>query len=279
MKKFIIILLSNLIGFHLALSYETTVGGYLIEDITLNVPDVFNDINEALSWLDTKSISKDATATILVSNGSYTYDDTIVIDHPNANRIHITGESSSSVTLSFAVDTDGITCNDGNALGLINGLTIEGSVSQGIPVGILSTRGSSIYIGSDVIIREFGKGISADSNSTIFCEGVTVNDCTKVGFQSAGSSNIYASYSTSDNNRYGYSCAIGSSMAISGSQILNNEKGVMALESSTVRCESCTISNNTVGIQCQENSFVRDTSATYSGNTTDQVTLTGGMIE
>ncbi len=95
-----------------------TVGGILItdsafitEDMTLNVPTDYADINEALDFLSAFRIKDNAIVTIQVADGTYTYTEEIVINHPDSAFIRLIGNETdpSACTLLNPVSSSIIT--------------------------------------------------------------------------------------------------------------------------------------------------------------------------
>ena len=93
----------------------------------------YASIAKALSSIAGKLIASGVTVTIQVADGSYTVSSTITIDHPDADKIQILGNTSAETTVAItSIDTTAKT------------ITVAGDYTGSIAVGdILALTGSS----------------------------------------------------------------------------------------------------------------------------------------
>lgn len=231
------------------------VGGLIVEDVTLNVPSDYSDINEALLYLDDKSISSSAYVTIQIADGTYSNYQTVYVSHTDGSQIKILGNASSpsNVVIEFASNQSGITCNEGSHLFSIDGVTLKG---DGTGTGVRASRNSSLAMGANVIIDGFHTGINAVWGSQIVAgSGITIKN--------NGTHGVLANRAT---------------VLISNATVTNNGNGVYANSSSYIKIENGTISNNNYGIRSWQGSYVDDTGTSFSGNTTNSETAYSGVI-
>ncbi len=233
-------------------------GGVVIEDITLSVPSSYMSIQEAIDSLSGKSIKSDATVTIQVANGTYNAQETISINHPNADRIQLLGNTSDAtqVVLNFKDSAFGMRVTGGARLKLFNGFTLVGGSN---PIhGIYVNHGSGLICGPEIIVQDFNIGIMAADNSSIGCLFASSTSNSSHGFYATNNSTIEAHYSTSSNNGgSGYMSARGSSVIVNNSHSLNNGViGYHAIEFAFVMADSVTVSGNPVSFQADRGAYI-----------------------
>lgn len=129
----------------------------------------FASIAKALSSIASKLIASGVTVTIQVADGTYTVGSTIVIDHPDADKIQILGNTSSETTVAItAIDVTAKT------------ITVAGDYTASIVVGdIIGLTGSSTsgLNGAYVVsARSYAGG-----NTVITCTAETIASATVGG--------------------------------------------------------------------------------------------------
>lgn len=179
----------------------------ITQDMVLNVgvDRDYQTIQEALAWLNDRTILQGATITILVNPGEYTYDSSIVVSHSQGQRIRIigevqVGEEPEGVTIAFA-GVSGLQVKNGYHLGYFGGFTLRGDQSDHQAVEI--EGGSSVTLerlnienfGGIAIVANHGAlvtgdrltvsggyhGIKASNGSMINAGRITVSDCSGHG--------------------------------------------------------------------------------------------------
>ena len=133
--------------------YVATTGSDSTGDGTSSAP--YATIAKALSSIAGKSIDSGVTVTIQVADGTYTVSSEITIDHPDANKIQILGNTSAETTVAIsAIDTTAktITVAGDYTATLKAGhvVTIVGSSTTGLNGGYYVQ--SVILSGGDTII-------------------------------------------------------------------------------------------------------------------------------
>lgn len=147
--------------------YVATTGSDASGDGSSATP--FASIHKALSSIAGKLIASGMTATIRVSDGTYSISSTITIDHPDADKIQIFGNTSAETTVPIsAIDTTAKT------------ITVTGNYTGSIQVGdIIGLIGSSTsgLNGAYVV-----SGVSYDgTNTVITCSAETIASATVGG--------------------------------------------------------------------------------------------------
>ncbi|MCH6258182.1 hypothetical protein MLD52_16590, partial [Puniceicoccaceae bacterium K14] len=201
---------------------------YETGELTLDVTGVntvigeFESIQDALSWLDLKVISNTATVTIkLSSQGVYTNYDTIEVDHPNGNRIHIGGNGK---TVTFSEGETGLQLKDGNRLGSIRNIVLDGNYLSA-HWGVHLIRSSSIHIRENVEIRGFKyDGIYAANGSSVDCApSLYVHHNGREGIQAVFGSYVYAGWNDGSNGS-----SVESSHNVGGGFVTHSSSGIFA---------------------------------------------------
>ena len=188
-------------------SYTIPCGEILIGHVILPVPQVFPQPNNALGFLNGKTIKDGSLVTIQVADGTYTGWGTISPSHPDGDKIQILGNTTSRDNVKVMVDltnSNKFLYISGSRLGLIDGFSIIGSkgwVSTGVWDESITPYGAAIYadadafitVGSEVFTQKMYYGFRADHNATILIrENVLVNEYGDVGYHAYGGGCIYA---------------------------------------------------------------------------------------
>lgn len=150
-------------------------------NLTLNIPAVFSNPNQALGYLQNRSFADGVTVTIKIADGNYSGWGETTPNHPQGNRINLTGNASNRDAVKVTVDTSNSKCFlrlvAGCSFGTVNGLTVIGShwVSYGVwqesatPYGcaILVDGPGSIFIGPQFFSSKMYYGLRADKGGSI----------------------------------------------------------------------------------------------------------------
>ena len=199
------------------------IGSLVLVVSTVPAADEFATISDALAWLDGYSIDSNATVQIQVQAGTYSSHPTVYVRHPNADRIEILGAGPNLVTLEFA--GSGFVIHSGNALGLLDGVTIEGPGASSNKIGVDVRSNSLANVGADVTIRHFNIGVFSSAGSVVYAEGVEIHDVA-VGLSGVETSYLYAhSASVHDTDGYGVGSAGNSYIDVRNSIVDSNIGG------------------------------------------------------
>ena len=270
-KSIAILIASTLTSFASADLCDVT-GGVILGDITLNVPSDYTSVATALDCISDKTIAEDAIVTIQIANGTYTNLNTIHVNHPNGDRIHIVGNTAdeTQVKLNFALDQSGIVVEDGNKLGLIDGLTLTGNTTSSSVYGVAASDSSTIIFGTAVTVDSFGDGILSKGSSSIYCRSVISKNNANSGIAAYHGASIDANSSNSSNNSGdGVVSSSGSSVGFSDGVANNNSNnGIYAYLHGMIRADRVESKTNSgYGVRSRLDSFIFIPSATVTGNT------------
>ena len=188
----------------------TTHGGILIsdnafitEDMTLNVPADYADINEALDFLSAFRIKDNATVTIQVADGTYEYSTEIFIDHPDAKSLQIIGNPVyHNQCIIWNSTSDFVFRVNRGQLGLISGFFISGVNPQSSdnPSPTVYRRGLGVHSGSvvkagNIEISKCYCGVEVAYNSEFVVDNLGIKDCVGSGILVNINSMFYISQS------------------------------------------------------------------------------------
>lgn len=262
----------------------TTAGGipvggtsFITEDMTLNVPSDYADINEALNYLASFRIKNTARVTIQVADGVYTYTEVIRVNHPDAQFIRIIGNESdpNACEIKNPLQTYIIHVERCN-LGYLSGFKLNGAADPvNYPEGVgIERRGLLVYFNASVMIGNMSAvncyhGIQVYMNSIIRCNNVTLSSNSHSGLlvQFNSSASFDGSCSFSDNafaGVYLHSNSVFSSHGTSTYIVNNNEYGVCSLYNSSSLLTNTVVTGNTKkDIYTSNASYTRLISATY----------------
>ena len=199
------------------------------QDITLNVPTDYTDINMALDYLNDKTIMPNATVTIKVSDGVYNYSGPISIDHSDGMNVQIIGNVSSPSLVVLNCSDSCFSIQDNKRVGFIDGMTLVGS-SSSWTFGIRTQGHSWANIGNNIIIYDFHIGIGVENNSYALIGEAEVYSNVYQGIRVNGSSVVTSSANVRDNHDIGYSAIRHSVITLTDTarSINNTTSGVRA---------------------------------------------------
>lgn len=244
----------------------------IIENLTLNVPSEYTTIQAALAYLDDKMITKSATVTIKVADGTHTNYDDIRAEHPNGERIEILGNTSdkSVCTIQFASGAlHGLWLKNGNTLGKLDGFTFIGA-ERANSVGIYADGNSTIICGNQMEVKKFHKGVSASRGSYILAEHIVVTQNLYDGVYASMDSLVCANYSTvTDNGHHGLFAWNGSIYFVDGTSSGNVDSGVVATMGGFILARESLIEDNQYGLRAIGNGTIQAEYAVVRNNETN----------
>jgi hypothetical protein len=91
--------------------------------------DPFDTLASAWHWLGFYSITENGLIIISLANGTYNHAGAIALNHPNGDRIFVTGADLTGTVLNFYNNTNGLVIN--GRLGLLTKLTVQGTHAGG----------------------------------------------------------------------------------------------------------------------------------------------------
>lgn len=223
----------------------------ITEDTILQVPETFMDIHAALNHLDNKRIQAGSKVTIAVSDCSnQSYSQSININHPNAQAIHIVGDVNApeSCTLQFN-GSSGIVVADGNQLGSINGFTIQGDLTPST-IGLHASNAGVLNTGINLVISSFERGIVAEHDASVIANNVIVENNTDIGVYSYSGGYVAANSAISRSNGAGFVAEGASVIEASHAEAYTNTgNGFVSLYNSTL------IANNSASQSNLDNGY------------------------
>lgn len=230
--------------------YLATTGNDTTGDGTVTTP--WYSLGKAFDYLADKYILPSATVTISIAAGTYTGYDPVIVDHPCSRNIMITGQGSSSTSLTFLVD--GITCNNGPVN--ITGVKLIGSSATSYTAFVANNCNATL---SDIAVSTFSIGVHAEYSNVSMVGGSgspVIFNCTK-GIWGDKSSYIYNEVSV-DNEELAASVGV----SASGSTTIDL--------STTMGISSFTSYGITVGT----NSYVDASGVSFSKTSGEDMNLT-----
>lgn len=253
--------------------------GTITADATLHVPDDFADVQVALTYLADKSIRSDVVVTIQVADGTYTNYDPIDVTHPQGNRIHLLGNTTTPSSCTIEFTGNGVTVKDGNRLGLVDGFTLKGNA--GTASGVYAYNGSSITCGENLVVRDFNQGVFSYAGSNIVADGVTSSYNTGNGFYAKSATLTANNATASYNQTSGVVSSNGASVVFANSlSEYNSLYGIQAYWNGTIDGRFATTRNNGhYGFLAQVEAVIYATNSSATGNGYGAaLTQTGAMI-
>lgn len=209
---------------------SATTSQIVTGNVTLNVgaSAPFQTITAALRSLDDKVIR--GRVTIQVADGSYAEPGALVVDHPDAKRIRIRGNSTNAAAVIVNFTSPGaLSVGPASALGGIEGLTLRRpAVVAAQNVGINVWGSSFASLGPNLRLEGFNFGVQVELASSIDATGVTVvgagaNDGAGITMSSSSGGYINQSSVSQTGTAYG---SFGASFAlVNGSSAQNANEG------------------------------------------------------
>lgn len=142
---------------------DNVIGDVVQTNLTINIPEDFDDLNLALNYLDNKIIQNDKQVTLQVNNCGATYDDPIVMSHPQGSQINIQG-GNSNCRLNFT-DKSGFIVS--TALNKLNSLYIDGPAVNGGPTGLMVKDGATVGESNTGGFYYFENGVESTHGSYV----------------------------------------------------------------------------------------------------------------
>jgi 3D (Asp-Asp-Asp) domain-containing protein len=248
----------------------------------INVPFQYPTIADAMLSVKNKRIPVGATCTIKVGNGSYVLPSTLLLNHPDGDRLRIVGnetdETQCVLTLPSGVQPtfDMVVVSNGHRLGYFNGFYINIDVKATNYTGLLAVNGAFINCGTKVRVNNFYYGIAARVGSEIICNNAKVYNSGDVGIWAYINSTVQCNNAISNgavdaanNLGFGIQAEFGSSIectaaSASGCRIA----GIAALSNSLVRAHNANASSNLgSGFYASADGHIENHNATANSNT------------
>lgn len=196
-------------------------GPVIPQDLTLHVPEDYLTIQDAIAYLEERTIQASATATIQVADGNYTGYGTIFVNHPQGKQIQLLGNTGDASQVTITFSGAGVSLMHDDNLGLMDGFTLQGTNQTGNGIDVLWK--SSLVLGPEMVIKDFDRGLRSVNGSFVMADGVTVQNSALHGMVCDQSSTLIARNASSSNNGgHGLTTSYGSSTLFTGSTATNN---------------------------------------------------------
>jgi len=145
--------------------------------LTLAVPSRFADLNAAIAFVDSASISASATVTIKVANGQYTYSSTVNFTTPFGRNIQVRGDSTTPANCRITWTNDrGFICSKGGYLD-IAGFDFVGPGKAGplYPDGLAAEGSGATVVANNMVVRNWYHAVNARNGGTIYATSVNAS--------------------------------------------------------------------------------------------------------
>lgn len=268
----------------------------IASDVTYPVSST-TDLDAVIEVLSRAHILPEASVTIDFADGTYTFLNSLRIDHPDGAHIRLVGNVSdpSRVVLDFS-GSDGVVVPAGRDLGVLSGFTLTGD-STADTVGI-SVEANATLAWGNLNISDFdeagvrvryGGALIPDDPSCVgdyietsgmsygfeVSEGGVADVCNAVvsgasetGFLAHSVAYIGATESSSAHNKNGYVANYGAMIDADGSESEDNSSlGFMAQFGGNILATSSTATSNDWGYLARYGGIVNAASSSASNNT------------
>lgn len=236
-------------------------------NMTLNVPAQYPTIAAAYASLANLRFVKGAKCVIRVADGTYNFNTSLYLNHPNGAVISIIGnQANKSNCVIQCANSDAFYLPPGFIAGQIDGFDVVKTGARN-NMGFVTDGGKFIQIGPNITVDNFYYGISARSGGWLNCDGPNVE------VKNAGDVGIWAflnSYVSCQNAK------------VTGSNDSANGLGggIVAEFSSSIQANGAQCSGNYFcGFSAISGSSIRAWNVNSSGNGHGFVTGSGGRIE
>ena len=139
------------------------IGDVVQNDLTIHIPEDFDDLNLALDFLDNKIIQNDKQVTLQVNNCGATYDEPVVITHPQGSQLNIQGVTE-NCRLNFTGKNGFVVST---ALNKLSSFYLYGPNVVNGPTGLLVEDGATVGESNNVGYFNFEDGIKSTQKSHI----------------------------------------------------------------------------------------------------------------
>ena len=247
---------------------------YIPESVVYDIPGDFDTLADALAWLARYRISDDAVVTLQLGAGTHTFEETLYIDHPNANNIEIVGDvaAPSSVVLEAApgsaAEAGLLHVGRGIYLGAVRGLTL---VSSNAAVGnaLYAYDNGGIGVAEAVRVEGFLYAGQAATGGSLNTPGIVVTGSGNGvlanfgGYVRADSARITMATNTGGVGLY---AATGSTLVAVNARTTNGSHGALATRGSVVYIDDTIVTGpGSNGVYSQYGSHVRAEGVTVTG--------------
>jgi len=130
-------------------------------DLTINIPEDFDDLHQAIGYLDNKIIQNDKLVTIQVNDCGHTYNESLEMSHPQGSQITIQGRFA-SCRLNFS-NTGGFVVSTG--LKALRSFYLYGPNNSTTTSGLRIQDGATVGQSDKVLYYLLGNSVEATEGS------------------------------------------------------------------------------------------------------------------
>ena len=135
---------------------EQVIGDVVDSDLTINIPEDFDDLYQAIAYLDNKIIQNDKLVTIQVNSCGYTYNEPLVMSHPQGSQIIIQGHAT-GCNLSFRNEGGFVVTT---ALKALRSFNFYGPNNNGTITGLFVKDGATVGESAQIHYQDLGNGVA-----------------------------------------------------------------------------------------------------------------------
>lgn len=251
--------------------------------VTLNVPEQYATIQDALDYLAGKTIVSGTNIIIQVADGTYTLSSGLTINHPQGAQIQLVGNpttpSNCVITVSGSPTFDMLAVTNGYTLGLVNGFrfTLASKASSANnATAILAKNGGKIAEVKNCQVNNWYYSIVARDGAYIYTHDCTTSNAGDVsvwgfcgGVVQGYNLTVSGANDSANNLGYGFQAEYGGVVDVYNSSATTCYRaGFAALSNGSGRYYNCTANANAgSGFVVQGGGVVEANGSSSIGNT------------
>lgn len=149
-------------------------------DLTINIPEDFDDLHQAIGYLDNKIIQNDKLVTIQVNDCGHTYNESLEMSHPQGSQITIQGHTANcNLTFGnlggFVVSTALKKLRNFNLYGpnnstTMNGLFVKDGATADSDNLYFQNLGKGVLVTEGGFVRVHGRSAASNKHSGVMSE-------------------------------------------------------------------------------------------------------------
>lgn len=159
---------------------------FIATNLTLNVPADYATIQAALDYLKGKIILGTNVVTIQLADGTHTITASMNLNHPNGEKIKITGNTTTPANVVLAStgfhSFDFFTLTDGHTFNTMQGFTIQTAARSTGTFAAVKIVGSNLLLAFRVNTLRCQQGFTLDEKAFAYLDQCEVSQASKAGF-------------------------------------------------------------------------------------------------
>jgi hypothetical protein len=224
---------------------------FILEDTTWTVDGIggssttFKTPADAVDAAHRVRITGDAILTLKINDGTYSATTPLEVHHPDGLRLHIIGNTTdpSKVVLKFT-GTYGVLVQDGNALGMLAGVTVQGDGT--VTQCVTASNDAFMTLGEKTVVEKCSNGLVVNQHSFVWAPNLVAQDNTLDGIHVVRGSTFSSSKAVSRRNgEHGLQVFANSAAFVQGGAFSGNGSyGIFGLVTSSADVAGGTASGN-----------------------------------